>query len=742
MTLSLEWIENIGRPAPAWLDRFAASESSNDEELLLFLAGARDLGRATARDADEFLVDILAALPADGLFASIVDSTASRLLMQAENYVNDHETLPMEGLDRLLRVLVEVPDRLRGAVEVSRGRVRDGSYRSFPSSGYDLAGGLLHVVARAQTNTEFVPLWWRLCELDSLVPEHADIGVLGLRWSSLGASDDFEFILAQALALVAEACARSVDDEVISEERARRVFLSLVRTNRRARADLDWTVVSERVLDRVSSGAATRWAMRAFGVESRGAQHRTSRPTLYEDPHRAQKIAKVLRQDPARGVAEALTFVDTQRREATRRGDVLPLVQSLCNFAHGVMQNEPGRAIEWASEASSWQPTNHYTAVTLAEAYLVAHKPVAAAEVVLSRRTQLSEAPPFWVELGKVLGALGEGEAAREALSEAVERFPREAPLSGALGELLLRLGEPAQAVEAFDAGLRYEPRNEYLLPGQIRALALVGRKQEAIELLAQAESDLPGHPVVQRRRRELTSGKHSVRRMPVWSPEWRDELSLDALAGLSMLLRRAAARRAECGLEARPEPETKSLAHALLAHKGSSLRAASELAFSGIKLDGRLLSGSVRELLRVREVRQQAVDAPFSREQFDVLTIDDARAGVSDQRLAPLTEVSRLRAAAMMVDGDVLAQRGIEAIRTLRALHTRSASPDAGTDRWDRPLSVGERRAEWAGAALSTLGAETAATEPAATALRSLVLTKSHQLDTLEEDAALNLGA
>lgn len=741
MTLTLEWIENIGPPAPTWLDRFAAfEEPSIDEELLLFLAGARDLGRATARGADEFLVDVLAALPADGLFANIVDGAASRLLMRAETHVKDSRPLPLEGLDRLLRVLVEVPDRLPAAIEASRGRVRDDSYRLFPSFGYDLSGGLLHVVARAQTNVEFVPLWWRLCDLDSLVPEHADIGVLGLRWSPLGASDDFESIVAKAIAIVADGCARSAHDALISEERARRVLMSIVRSNRRARADLDWSVISEQVLEAVRSDAASRWVRKAFGVESRGAPRRT--PARYEDPDRAKKISSALGDNPAKGLAEALAFLETQRTEAARRGDVLPLVQSLCNFAHGVMQNEAARAIEWASEASLWQPTNHYTAVTLAEAYLEASNPAAAGEVVLSRRTRLSEAPPFWAELGKVLGALGEGEAAREALFEAVERFPWHAPLSSSLGELLVRLGEPAHAVEAFEAGLRYEPHDEYLLPGQIRALALVGRKPDAMELLAHAESYLPGHPVLQRRRHELTSGDHFVRAMPAWSPLWRDDLSADALAGLSMLLRRSARRRAESGVETKPTPVSESVAHVLLAHKHASSRAASELAFSGIKADARLTSGSVRELVRVREARERGRDAAFTPERFDLMTIDNARAGVSDQRLAPLTELSRLRAAATLVDGDVLAERGIEAIRTLRALHTRSAGRNGESDGWDRPLSVGERRAEWAGAALSTLGAESAAPEPAAATLRSIVQAKSLQLDTLEEDAALSLGA
>ena len=107
---------------------------------------------------------------------------------------------------------------------------------------------------------------------------------------------------------------------------------------------------------------------RAFGIEATVQRMGGPASQRYEDPERARSIASDLEADAGRALDTAGEFLDAQRvLYATRLGDSLPFVQSLCFFATRIKQHRPDIAIGWAREAAQWQPHNPYPAVILGE---------------------------------------------------------------------------------------------------------------------------------------------------------------------------------------------------------------------------------------------------------------------------------------------------------------------------------------------------------------------------------------
>jgi tetratricopeptide (TPR) repeat protein len=744
MTWLREWTEAFGDPPPAWAQRLAAELTTTSDVLVVWLAGARETGHQTGREVDELLVEVLAELPKDGEFVRLVDSAGGELVRHAEKYATDLPVLFPEALFRLLRIVADVHRQLPTTTDEVHSRVRDDSYIVFRGGeGRDLPAEFLHAVAQSQTSEEFVPLWWRLCSLDSLAPEHAEIGVLGLRWSPVADRPDFAAVLGHGLALVAEGASTFAHDDLLSDTRARRLFLRLIRTTMRARSDLDWAAVGKHAHEQVLDEDARRWTERGFGLEGRdSAQRRRDKTRPYEDPERARSIADRLRANEGGSLIEAHSFLEAQRSEASRRGDALPLVQSLCYFASAITDRDAKQAVEWAREASLWQPHNHYTAVTLAEAYSKQGQPTIAAEVLLSRLMLLADAPAMWVETGKILDGIGETVAAGEALTEAAERFPDHSVGWSALGEHLVRMGRPSDAVTVFRAGLKTAPDNQYLLPGQIRALALAHQFDEAWALLGEAEAVMPrNHAVLRRRRKELETNDIEVREPAPFSAAWRQSLATDARAGLALLLRRAARRDGRSLASTDPSLRAE-LIEAILTDDRRGIPASSELAFSGYLSGAAAVTGAVRELLRVRVARASLSDPEVLSESFETFVVDDKRAGASDQRLAPLRELTRLRASATFVDGASLERERTAAISTLRVLGQSNGggAPSMGVYEI-RQFTIGQRRGTWAWLLLNTLGIANGTTPESVASLRAVVREKSPQLDAIEEDMALALG-
>jgi len=742
-TLLLEWEESFGGRPPAWLARFIDASDDRPRELLRLLAGATSAEPGGARDIDEVLSEVLAGLPPDSDIVSAIDNAAEDLLASIDLGIPgfDSDALLSEALFRLFRVAEQASDRLLKLAADINQRVESGSYLTLRGSPtQDLAAEALGVAARNQHDDRFVPLWWRLCQLDSAIPEYSLIGLLGLRWSP-SSVDDSARLLTEALLQLAEACVQASADELISDSRSRRLFLNAARTSMRSRADIDWNAVGTQLVDAARTPAARGLLARAFGLEpsDRGGPDQRASRGPYGDPSRARTIASSLERDTPQARREAEQFLDGQRTEASRQGDALPLVQSLCYFAHSVHIHAPDLAISWASEAARWQPHNHYTVVTWAEALIAADRGVDAVDLLLTRLHLLAEHAPMWVETGVRLEDLGEVFAAEEALREAVARFPESVPAWGALGEHLVRTHRPEDGLQAFETGLSIDPAQRYLLPGYARALALVGRRTEAEAALARAAEVLGPHStLVSRRQRELESGDIDVRAIPTSPPGWPSNLSSEALGALGVLLRRTAGRRTATGVApGGPSARHRLVLDELQQRADLSLTATSELAFSGA-LNGRhALAPSIRELIRVRAARLSLANDVYTQENLDELLFEGERSGIGDQRIVPLRELSRLRAAATLVDGAAIADEAASALRVLHRLgsmhdRTRSANGDG------RLLTVGQRRSAWASTALAILGS--GSTSPSLAVSIQAVPDQRHELDALEEDAAIGL--
>jgi tetratricopeptide (TPR) repeat protein len=738
--LLLEWTESFGGSAPAWVTRIVNGDHSG--ELVRFLAGVQGADHSRAPDPDEALVEALANLPVDGDLASLFDNAAIDVLALADaTSIEDHsDILIREAVLRLLRVLVRVPERFPMTVADVHRRVESDRYLTLPSStSHDLGGEALHVVARSQTDGRFVPLWWRLCGLESAVPDHALIGLIGLRWAPQP-ENDLEMVLTEAFSRLALACARATDDELLSDTAARRILLTAARITIRARKDFDWSEIGTAVMTATtSSPLASTWVARAFGVEF-GAMVVRKSGARYEDPVRARELARRLKDGDATAMPDAEAFLEHQRAEATRRGNMLPLVQSFCYFANAVVDHSPQLSIAWASEAATWQPHNPYTAVTWAKALRAAGEHVAATDLLLSRLHRLIEHSEVWVDAGARLADQGEQLAAAEVLLEATERFPFSAAAWSALSEHLVRTGQLDDAIGAFESGLEFHPQDFYLLPGHARALALAGRTADVEPALLRAEAVLGAHhPLMVRRRRETTTGDSTVPELPAFSVEWRSEVSSDALGTLARILRRAGARKlADGDSSTEAATQREPILAALKERRVFSLTATSELALSEGQHQVPGVTAPVRELVRVRNARSASDGASYDPYTFQSLTFDNARSGAGDQRMAPLHELSQLRAFGTLVDGKALDAIGIEALRTLRRQKALSSFPDNDSSRLTA-LTVGQRRSAWAGSVLGVLAMTEVAEENAA-AVREALEEKGRQLDAIEEDAAISL--
>jgi tetratricopeptide (TPR) repeat protein len=741
VTLLLEWTEAFGESPPEWIVRFVEDEQGRSQELIRVLAGASEDESIAGRDTDELLVEILAGLPADSDLVGAIDETALAVLRSSTpgDAVPISETLLREALFRLLRAAAHVADRLPGTVDEVQRQVESGSHLALPRTpAQDLAAEALHVVARSQTDRRFVPMWWRLCDLDASAPEHALFGVLGLRWAEFSDGDEEE-LLAAALSRIANACTVGSREELFSESRSRRLFLTAARTTLRARKDLDAARIGAYAVARTSP-SAMNLVMHAFGLaERQDAGNGGATSARYEDPERASRIAASLKALDPNGRRDADAFLEHQRHEAARRGDVLPLVQSLCYFANAVTSTDPALAVAWASEAADWQPHNHYTAVTWAEGLVSKNEPAAAADVLLQRLQLLAEHAPMWVELGARLQELGELFAAEEALLEAVERFPHSAAAWGAAGEFFVRTDRLASALAAFRSGLEVDSRHRYLLPGYVRALGRSGDVTEAAEVLANAEAVLgANHPVVRRRRAELRAGRFDVRELPASETSWLEGLSSDGLGTVALLLRRNAARKNDAG-----ESSTAVMQrHDVVLRKLSTLRdlslaAGSELALSQERGRAWTATLSVQELLRVRARRDSLKGAEYTTPEFGTMLFESERAGVTDQRFMPIHALSRLRAAATMVDGKAVeshARDAVEALRALEKLNEWRTNADGGTG----VLTLGQRRSAWAGTALALI--ESLGLNRTCASLISDVRAHPVKLDAVEEDAVIGL--
>lgn len=736
--LLLEWTESFGGPIPMWVERLV--EGNEPNELLRFLAGTSPNGASSARESDEVLVEALAGLPSDGELAHHFDEAAVELLRRAGQQDGDvsEDALSREALYRLLRAVAHVPQVLPLTAAAVRRLVASGAHLTLPTTAaQDVAGEALHVVAVSQTDAHFIPLWWRLCDLQSPIPEHAPIGVLGLRWSPLS-EGDVATLMVEALSRLAEACERATRELLISERRGRTIFLSGARSTMRARNDLDWDRIGRAVLES-TTGVARTWAARAFGLEALPAPVSVTSRRQYEDPEGANRLARDIRMQAPTAVSAAQAFLEHQRREAQRRGDALPLTQSLCNFASAITPHDPALAIQWAREAANWQPHNHYTAVTWAEGLVAAGRLVEAADVLLSRLHRLAEHAPMWVEVGKTLEESGELIAGREVLAEAVERFPRATPAWSALAEYEVRSNRYEEAIAAFESGLRVDPYNRYLLPGYARALALANRRDEAITALERAKATLGAqHNVVVRRLQEIRSGNIEVRPRRSTAGLARADLSADALGVLALLFQRVERRLARTRSDSSDAETARAATVSELQRRhNSSLTAAAALALANGGKPSHLAASSVQELIRLRRTRSAVQGSEFNRDTFESLVFNDERSGATDQRMVPLRDLSRLRAFATLVDGEVLREEGSKAISSLRQARSASTTSMHATVTF-AALTVGERRSAWAGTVLETLHVndETVATD----ALRDELQERTDQLDALEEDVAIAL--
>jgi hypothetical protein len=319
----------------------------------------------------------------------------------------------------------------------------------------------------------------------------------------------------------------------------------------------------------------------------------------------------------------------------------------------------------------------------------------------------------------------------------ATERFPQDTGPWSALGELYLRVGHLDIAVATFEEGLRVDPRNRYLLPGYVRALGVSGRDDDAREALHQAQ-EARGVPawILERRERELAKGSFNIVPIPELRLEWRDELSVDALGELGLLLRRARERGdIPTGSRANAEVLRTDVSARLQGRQGLGVAAAAASFLNTGASESGPVPAALHEVARVREERGRLHGTAYESDAFESLTVDSNRAGAEDLRLEPLVELSRVRAAAALVDGSVLQEHG------QRALASLSLVAQSGQN-GDREYGLARKRSIWSSVVLTALADHSRDLPVELPQLREVVESRERQLNDLEEDLALSLSS
>ena len=104
---------------------------------------------------------------------------------------------------------------------------------------------------------------------------------------------------------------------------------------------------------------------------------------------------------------------------------------------------------------------------------------------------------PAREQAGRIAMASGRMEDAAGHLQAAVQIGSIDPSVRELLGIALLDLNENSDALQHFEITLRTDPDRPASIGGMAMAMARLGRRAEALQILAAAQQRFPGHPAL-----------------------------------------------------------------------------------------------------------------------------------------------------------------------------------------------------------------------------------------------------
>jgi tetratricopeptide (TPR) repeat protein len=366
------------------------------------------------------------------------------------------------GTARVLRTHFE---QRRDLAHLSVGESRD------PVAEY------LRALARSQEDASLVDEWWSLCDLRERQPYYrAEIGVVGLRFAP-GLDEvegGFKAPIVAGLLRVGASWDSLEQTGVLSESTGRRRFVHLAR-RLQAQYPFPERWVEYALRARSDSSLPTEWLREAVPL----LRH-TPLPTKEAGKDAAQAVSHeraramaTLREDNSSATLDA--FLGTERTEAMRRGDILPLVISLCTLAQRFMRRDPDYAWRLASEARAWDPDDHYTWTVSTNALLQRDGPFAALPLAWEASERFPWESAVHNQLAHVLTRGRQLDLAEAIYRWSAARFPTDPHSLGGLAEIAKHRHDLESAAEQYGSALSLFGDNNALKLGLAAVFRLRG---------------------------------------------------------------------------------------------------------------------------------------------------------------------------------------------------------------------------------------------------------------------------
>lgn len=365
----------------------------------------------------------------------------------------------------------------------------------------DPEANLLRTLALSQPNTQFLPLWLRLCRLDEERPLHyASLGLMGL--SRLPGEDgqphgDLHPSVFAGIVQMAQAFAARIASQAEAQERWRNEVWSLMA--RFPRSEHYWTRRFLPCLTFQPASLAAQWLGSMLPKLKRSLQDcKPSRrppalpPTLQETLLQIRRLGR--RPDPELR-PDMQRLLDRYRRHAEESGDGEYLVKTLTNLASKVLDSTPEWAQDLTQEAFGWAPQDFKVWAIRAQAEASAGDPLGAISLLWEAKRRMPEIPDVRTNLATLLRRQGYLESAEIVYRQAVADFPSSPVCRNGLAELLKALHRLDEAEAIYRQAVAEFPRNAQSLSGLAGVLRVQQRWIEAEALCQRGVTDFPRNP-------------------------------------------------------------------------------------------------------------------------------------------------------------------------------------------------------------------------------------------------------
>lgn len=513
-------------PGEQWVNALSAGPAAALNELI---EGTFPFDRPVDRDAAQLLWSWLRPSgPHSDHLEHVDDTLAAWLTDRWERLARgDYSSVAWEAdvwstALRAVGLLKAVPRSSAVLAELFADRSLLGTICLGPAR--DPLADFLRAAAVTQQDQSYVEEWWALCDLRGLEPPHrGEIGILGIRHLPRPRAMQglFHSEIVWALCRFGAALNRLEEDGQVTQRSGREHFVLLAR---RLQAAYPFP---ERWREYAATAAAdvrvpNDWLRTALhrGPPERAIdeiQQEVRVSDGWRDPtwvRRSREIRHDLSAGATGAVERAELLLTEQRSHAATTGDTWPVVASASSFAKRIRRKDPHRALQWAREATEWDPGDPYPWVEATSALLQAEGPLAALPLAWLTSERFPWDSAALNLLGHVLMRSRQLELAEVIYRASAVRFSEDPHSLGGLAEVLKHQRELDQAETLYRTGIARFPENGVLKCGLAAVLRLLGpaRWEEATQLLSQAQALPDAAGSVARETARLEAARAAVR--------------------------------------------------------------------------------------------------------------------------------------------------------------------------------------------------------------------------------------